>query len=209
MVLNIGSALIIGLLLVGCGKPRKSNSSTLAQAECVGFATNSKGQPLSWGLQFPVVMQAHQSVPKKFIPAIQKAMTTWNEALGFTAFELSQEISLEKKKFMNSISEIYWQTNWSKKNPSLQGQTALSWLKSSIVEADILINAVHFPLSLNPNDNEVDAESLILHELGHVLGLAHHSESESVMAEGLTLGEIRRSLTLDDQAAIQCRYPKN
>lgn len=209
MVLRLLISVAIALLLSACGKPRNAESPSISSKPCTGFAKTPKGQDLTWGAQFPVVMKAHQSVPKKFLPAIEGAMKTWNQALGFQAFALSKSLSVEKQNLKNTESEIIWHTNWSNKSPNLQGQTSLNWLKASIVEADIHINAVHFLLSLNPSPDEVDAESLILHELGHVLGLNHHSEPQSVMLEGLKLGETRRTLSEDDKTTVQCHYSPN
>jgi hypothetical protein len=48
--------------------------------------------------------------------------------------------------------------------------------------------------------NQYDFETIVLHELGHALGLGHSSDSTSVMYATLNLGVAKRALTTADLA---------
>ncbi|KAJ9135091.1 hypothetical protein P3X46_032444 [Hevea brasiliensis] len=61
--------------------------------------------------------------------------------------------------------------------------------------------------STNPDMNHMDLESVALHELGHVLGLAHSQDPNAVMHSGIAPGTIKRDLTQDDIQGIQALYP--
>jgi hypothetical protein len=64
------------------------------------------------------------------------------------------------------------------------------------------------PLSLPPPVpfSGVDFESLVLHELGHVLGLAHTATIGSVMVPSLASGLVRRTPSETDIQALKCEY---
>ena len=54
----------------------------------------------------------------------------------------------------------------------------------------------------------VDLESLLLHEVGHALGLGHVRERMAVMFPGLPAGVERRVLAADDAAGVCALYPR-
>ncbi|KAF2294557.1 hypothetical protein GH714_012571 [Hevea brasiliensis] len=57
--------------------------------------------------------------------------------------------------------------------------------------------------STNPDMSHMDLESVALHELGHVLGLAHSQDPNAVMHSGIAPGTIKRDLTQDDIKAYK------
>ncbi|XP_026432446.1 metalloendoproteinase 1-like [Papaver somniferum] len=60
--------------------------------------------------------------------------------------------------------------------------------------------------SSNPDQSMIDLESLCLHELGHVLGLGHSSDTNAVMFSGIGGGQQKRKPTTDDINAISALY---
>lgn len=48
----------------------------------------------------------------------------------------------------------------------------------------------------------LDLESILLHELGHALGLEHSRQDEAVMRAGIKTGQTRRTLHADDLAGV-------
>ncbi len=76
-------------------------------------------------------------------------------------------------------------------------------------DADIEINAVTEPLSAgHPNSDEADLDSVLTHEIGHLLGLGHTLDVEATMAAGYVPGSTElRSLAEDDKAGICAIYP--
>jgi hypothetical protein len=79
----------------------------------------------------------------------------------------------------------------------------VTWSDAGGQEADMALNT-RFPWSNNGGD--VDVETVLLHENGHVLGLGHSSVLGSVM-EAVYAGQ-RRALTLDDERGITYLYPE-
>lgn len=78
-----------------------------------------------------------------------------------------------------------------------------------IVSAVIEIDASrrYSEASETPKD-ALDYETIVLHELGHAIGLGHSNEPSAVMRAGLKPGDRpRRSLSEDDIAGI-CQAPK-
>ncbi|WCJ20891.1 Metalloendoproteinase 3-MMP [Euphorbia peplus] len=63
--------------------------------------------------------------------------------------------------------------------------------------------------STNPDDTQMDLQSVVLHELGHVLGLGHSRDPEAIMYSGIAPGTIKRELTQDDIDGIQALYDSN
>jgi hypothetical protein len=76
-----------------------------------------------------------------------------------------------------------------------------------IIHADILVN-LDFPFSDGGEQNRYDLSSVILHELGHFLGLGHNFGKEnSVMDPYIHLGEIKRALYTVDIQSLKENYP--
>lgn len=56
-----------------------------------------------------------------------------------------------------------------------------------------------------PKD-KYDLTSVVLHEVGHCIGLAHSMESTAVMFEGIEPGTAKRAITSDDKAGRDSLY---
>src|SRR5205085_1012762 len=82
--------------------------------------------------------------------------------------------------------------------------------KGDIYDADIEVNSV-LPNTFTTNDTpgpmDIDLLSVLTHEVGHFLGLAHSMEA-STMFPDYNKGTIDiRALQIDDMAAICTSYP--
>jgi matrixin/putative peptidoglycan binding protein len=80
------------------------------------------------------------------------------------------------------------------------------------VVTDTLPKPLHFDdsehaWSIGPVAGAFDVETVALHELGHIIGLAHSGVSGSVMFPSVTDGATNRALTPDDMAGAQSLYP--
>lgn len=73
-------------------------------------------------------------------------------------------------------------------------------------DADIHLNAVDHTFSVDGRDGTVDLRSVLIHELGHALGLGHATDPVATMyATGS--GVRWRSLESDDRAGVCALYP--
>ena len=185
--------LLIFLLITSCYR-------TLSSQQSCNFVQNNDKQRLHWNNKFPIKIHIDTSVPEIAYPAINRAIIEFNN----NAIQSSQ-IFLPAN---DSYVTIYWRNTWDGAVPNEQATTTLSFVGSEIYKADIQIDAYNFTFNYdNTNDfSDVDLESLIVHELGHVLGLAHTSKLGSVMHPTLTNGEVRRQLGLVDINDLACEY---
>lgn len=73
---------------------------------------------------------------------------------------------------------------------------------------DVFVNGVDHAFSTvaTPSANAFDVESLMLHELGHCLGLDHFGPMTSVMFTSVTAGFAQRTLTATDAQMLCERY---
>ncbi len=77
-----------------------------------------------------------------------------------------------------------------------------------IRDADIEINSAEVTLSTSDDDVEVDLQSILTHETGHFLGLAHAPVAAATMNGDYPPNSITlRSLDPDDEAGICAMYP--
>ena len=81
--------------------------------------------------------------------------------------------------------------------------------ESSIADADIFFNP-EVPFQTNPNDTQYDFETVLLHELGHALGLDHSDNcvvGPTVMESELGFGERKRDLRASETEGAKFLYP--
>jgi hypothetical protein len=80
-----------------------------------------------------------------------------------------------------------------------------------IEDVDLELNGTarwSFDDATAPDDDKVDLQSVLVHEVGHVLGIAHSDASEAQMNPIFQLGELApKALAADDERAICTVYP--
>ena len=181
------------------------------EAPC-NFVQNVYGQRISWKDQVPIPMLVHADFPREHLPALENAMKVWERAAGHKLFVIvSTNYRGNAAPAKDSKSVIYWLKTWEAEKPSEQARTSIYWVGDQIREADLRVNAKNFSYFNNESDvtqpeKGVHLESLLIHELGHVLGLKHNDGGESVMATYLALQIRREELSDSDQEAMSCEY---
>ncbi len=193
------------LIFTGCAK-----SKTEPEESC-GFVTDDNGQRVSWNERVPVSLYLHRSFPQKYKSAVIDSMKVWEESLGRVIFVLQEEvIDGEPKPVRDGRSVIYWLSDWERGRETEQGRTDLYSREFEILEADVRINgtAKSFKFYLDEPSSAYDfsLKSLLVHELGHVLGLAHHESANSVMKAHLAPHEERAHVGGEDVEHLQCEY---
>lgn len=191
-----------------------------SQQAC-GFVQNIYGERISWKSDSPVTIQIHTSVPDSMVPAIQAAADTWEKTAGRKLFNVvtSPRYKGPVVPHQDGVNVIYFMNTWESNMGSEQARTSVYWIGDLIKEADMRINGADFgyywkigePLTKAAKSERASAapvniEALVLHELGHVLGLKHEDSESSVMATYLAGGDDRIHLAEADQKALQCEY---
>jgi len=77
-----------------------------------------------------------------------------------------------------------------------------------IFDADIEVNTFQYSVTLSDTTNDYDLLSVLTHEAGHFLGLAHTPSTDATMFSVYPSGSVDfRSLSPDDTNAICAAYP--
>jgi hypothetical protein len=138
------------------------------------------------------------------------AITTWSTVSG-SKFNFQSTNSSCAPIVRDNINCVVWQSGPGPGNAI--GQTFL-WASGSttlvLVEADIVFFEQNangsIQWSTSPSGNQIDVESVALHEFGHALGL-DHSSAGTVMAPSILMGTTVRTLHSDDINGIRALYP--
>lgn len=142
--------------------------------------------------------------------ACKAAFKTWQDVdCANITFEYTGRVSSTKIE-MDSINRLIWQTdNWAYSSDAI-GITQ-TWISNeTIVEADIEFNEVDFEWTTNGNKavgDTVDLQSIATHEIGHLFGLDHSTDTQAVMFPAYSGGDSLRYLGEDDINGICFLYP--
>lgn len=151
--------------------------------------------------------------------AILDAVQKWNDALGFTIFttqEGATPMQYAEDELFESLSDstmnIWFQTsNWFEDKESALAIATTGSIGDEIVDADILFNNFGFdwypdsPLAIGI----FDFESVLIHELGHFIGIPHISlvdDPYSVMNPTISSNLEKRLLSLFDLQTVRYKY---
>jgi hypothetical protein len=109
-----------------------------------------------------------------------------------------------------NVNVVYFDDNgWT--GTSIDGTLAATTVTYSdsgkILDADMAINSARNDFSVGDDNVQTDLVSIITHEVGHFLGIAHSPLPDAVMYAMYTPGTLKRTLTADDVAAVCSIYP--
>lgn len=188
-------------VLVNCGTKRE------AQPDC-GFVQNVYGERISWKDSGTIPLYVHESFPTAMLPALEKAIARWEQTMGRAVFRIQQTGYQSPGPSQDGMNVIYWMTSWESNKSTEQARTSVYWVGDQIKEADIRINDKNFDFYLEAPKagSDVHLESILVHELGHVLGLKHRDDSGSVMATYLSAQTKRTSIASVDIEDLKCEY---
>jgi hypothetical protein len=204
LTIGLLCVMALGLLLEACTRP-------LPPQPACGFVQNPELQRVSWKHNIPVKLYLHESVPTQAYDAIDRAVAEYNTNIGggLEYFKIvARGVSGDLNPQKDGYSMIYWFTTWDVNRPTEQARTTIYWSGSDVFEADMRINAANFTFNYGTGTTfaAVDLDSLVLHELGHVLGLAHTTAPGSAMHATLDEGQVRRDLGAVDLSDLKCEY---
>lgn len=197
--LAVGLVVVFGLALQAC--------SPKSQDEC-GFVQNVYGERISWKADVPIHIQIHKNFPEEFVGAVNAAAESWNRNLGKKIIEIVKErYQGSEQAQKDNVNVIYFYKTWEEDRLTEQARTSVYWIGDLIKEADIRING-KFSYYWNQGEKtgDVNIEALLIHEMGHVLGLKHKDTGGSVMATYLASNTKRNQLAATDMSSLKCEY---
>jgi hypothetical protein len=195
---------LMALFISGCGPKSKS------QLDC-GFVQNVYGERISWKGKLPILLYIHKSFPSSYYTALDRAIRAWDEAAGKPLFRVvGYGVYAGDQPAQDGINMIYFMNQWESNKKTEQGRTSVYWFGDEIREADVRVNAKdfnYFQANESPNLGAVNLDSLLVHELGHVVGLKHNDViGDSVMGTYLMNGRTRIAITEADKQNLNCEY---
>lgn len=205
---------ITALALLGLASGGLTACAPKAQEDC-GFVQNVYGERISWKGQIPVVLHLHESYPDEYVGALKAAIQSWNQTAGKTVLVLQDGPKLSTEGTARDRQNVIsFSSNWEPDRLSEQARTSVHWVGDQIQEADVKVNAAKRANNApvfnfyweTPSSPAVNLEALLLHELGHVLGLKHKDKDQSVMATYLASNDDRTRLAETDGNSLQCEY---
>lgn len=173
------------------------------------FVQNSQGIRVSWKSSTPVNFIINSSVPPQYDATIIKAAVIWNSHLNANLISVYRDNSLTNPPGDDKNNVIYWMNEWPSEQNLEQARTAIRWDISKLRDADIKINAKYFSFyseSDSDKEGKISLLSLILHEMGHGVGLRHISDGSSIMQTHLANNTDRSIPTKTDIDSLGCEY---
>lgn len=208
--------LIIGLLSVSCGQSHLRHASH-------GASSRSRNQGNLYihstkGWQEPITIKLHSGASVAIEDGLLAAIGLWNEAVDHDIITYGGRSHHDRGlDLYGSLSDdetvVYAEANWQKstgKSADILGTAIWENLPQdsrTIYKGDIILNAetYHFADAKSPAmakvKNLADAESVLVHEIGHLIGLNHVDEAKdpySIMAAYATVGFLQSHRHLSD-----------
>ncbi|PEZ84858.1 hypothetical protein COK25_10195 [Bacillus cereus] len=176
-----------------CGVPDFKNE--------VSFSTMCKWDKLN--LHYAIGNVTSDVSRESAVQAIKNAFNSWENVSPFTFTEVSLNENLDIL--------IEWTETVSGDHNMRGGVVAHSDFP---LGCSVMSNSLPLPIHFDTEHSwcigafvdQFDIESIAVHEIGHILGLAHSNVHGSIMYSNVSSNYIKRTLTQDDILGIQSLY---
>jgi hypothetical protein len=154
---------------------------------------------------------------------VQKSFQAWaaldcgNRQQGTITFSELEDVECKKTEYNTdgpNVNVVFFQDNdWT--YTGIDGTLAKTIVTfddrtGEIYDADIDINAAENNLTVTDSKVGYDLQSIVTHEAGHFIGMAHSPYADATMYASYTPGTIQsRTLNPDDMAGACTIYPPN
>lgn len=200
-----GLALSLGILFIADG----AHGYTFIYDIPAGGRSNPVGRT-SGNVTFTLTFRRPSGVVGDPFLAVRNAFATWDAvSTANIAFTDGGQV-FDDSVAQDGVNRVTFQSTTTINFPA--GTFALTTIfrsGGSLVDADIAFNPTPpQPFSLDGRAATADIESIVLHEIGHFMGLDHCAILSSAMYPFMNIGNtFKRSLTTDDQIGMSIRYP--
>lgn len=224
--ISAGLLFVLCALQISCGQSGVRHMShgvpSAQQGQANLFVHSAKG----W--QETVAIKLHDDATAEIEDGLTAAIGVWNEALGRDIVSYAGRTTLARgADLYGSLNDnetvVYSEANWTAttgKSADILGTAIWENLPhdaSTIHKGDIILNAQTYEFNDAQSDrmakvtNLADAESVLIHEIGHLLGLNHvdtATDPYSIMAAyaSIGFGQSHRQLSAGDLKRIRKVY---
>ena len=225
-ILTIGSTLLLTALASPSVASAYCRSTTCTGEDCTRDEDGCKtsGAKLYWPTScVGISLQEDSSVHidfKYFEQAAQRSLFSWTglecgDGLATIGFSQLEEVACKKTEYnsggTNANVILFQDTKWIYKgvdNTLAKTTVTFNDETGEILDADIEINHANNLFTINDMTVEYDLESVLTHELGHLIGIDHTPDFDATMFAGYEPGSIdQRTLEEDDILAACEAYP--
>jgi hypothetical protein len=209
--------------------PREASAfcrSTSCTEDCPRDLDGCKtsGEPLWWAnscVGFSLQRDASEHIPMKYVRQVAtRSFTAWSDLeceTGYAtlAFSELEEAECKRTEYndggKNSNIILFQDTKWDYKgadNTLAKTTVTFDAETGEIFDADIEINHAYNNFTISDEIVDYDLESVLTHEVGHLIGLDHTPDYAATMYAGYEPGSMeQRSLEPDDVLGACTAYP--
>ena len=227
----------VALIAVACPSAARAWCQSYSVEQFTPGQCQTEGIPLRWDrpcIGYGVDARGGRTIDfSEFVAVSRTSFEAWTEVncgagsdpgLSILPYEEPSLCNLaEFNERGRNVNTIAFVNDWSSRTNAMgepldPGAIALTvvWFPRSglILDADILINEAQGPFAtclasgcIGPDANAADLESILTHEVGHFIGIAHSEVPTATMVATYPRGSIdNRTLEVDDQQAVCTIY---
>lgn len=161
------------------------------------------GEPVCWPIHKEVVFNLAPNFPNEFVPQVEKAFNHYNNLISNLKFTLAKDRIAVTTTASDKVNSVAWLYKAWPFQQSAGAVTSTKHYNGTIMEADVYFHGE--TLASYRGDLEERLVFVVLvHELGHVLGLNHSNLKQSIMFPSTSLKKV-----IGEDAMLLSRHDKD